>query len=83
MFSTIRRRDVGAAIGIILLLIILIPALFVLGWLLMLTAGIVHRDWIPALPLLGWKGALPVGFMLVLLGVIGGGTVRSSSKRSS
>jgi hypothetical protein len=88
MFTTTRRRSTGAAVAVILLLIALIPALFIAGWLLsswllMLTAGIVHRDWIPALPLLGWKGSLPIGFMLLLLGAIGGGAARSSGKRSS
>jgi hypothetical protein len=85
---TKRRRSSGTAAALILLLIIAVPALFVAGWLLsawllMLTAGIVHRDWIPALPLLGWKGSLPIGFMLLLLGVIGGSTARSSGKRGS
>lgn len=88
MFTTTRRRDTGAAVAVILLLIALIPALFIAGWLLsawllMLTAGIVHRDWIPALPLLGWKGSLPVAFMFTVLGFIGGTAKAAGSKRSS
>jgi hypothetical protein len=89
MFTTTRRRSGKAtAVALILLLIVLIPALFVAGWLLsswllMLTAGIVHRDWIPALPLLGWKGSLPIAFMFTAFGFIGGMAKAVGSKRSS
>lgn len=90
MFTTTRRRSSGkaTAAALILLLIVLIPALFAAGWLLsawllMLTAGIVHRDWIPALPLLGWKGSLPIAFMSTVLGFIGGVAKATGSKRSS
>lgn len=89
MFTTTRRRSTAAAaVALILLLILLIPALFAAGWLLsawllMLTAGIVHRDWIPALPLLGWKGSLPIAFMFTVLGFIGGVAKATGSKRSS
>lgn len=48
---------------------------FFVSWLLMLFIGITHRDWWPAVPLLGWHAALPLGFILtLLLGSAAGGS---------
>lgn len=36
------------------------------GWLLMLTVGVIHGEWLPMMPTLGFWSALKVSFMLSL-----------------
>lgn len=45
----------------------------VLAWEFMLAVGVAHRDWWPALPLVGYPTALVITFLL--FSMLSGGTV--------
>lgn len=36
------------------------------GWLFMLTVGVVHGEWLPMMPTIGYWSAVKVSFMLSL-----------------
>jgi hypothetical protein len=85
-----RRHDTGAVVvalvktGFYLLAFALACTLawLISGWFFMLAVGVVHRDWWPAVPLIGYRGALPVAFMLGFIGAIGGAGLAAVTRRS-
>lgn len=49
------------------------------GWLLMLTVGVIHGEWLPMMPTLGYWSAVKVSAMLSLLFGFGFGLAQSRS----
>ena len=63
---------------VFLVLGLVLGAWMSLAWFIMLTIGIMHRDWWHAIPPMGWAAAVPIGFMVLIpvagaLGVINAG----------
>lgn len=49
---------------IMLFLIIVAAGALIGGWLLMLTVGVIHGEWLPMMPTIGYVSAVKVSFML-------------------
>lgn len=54
-------------IGIVIWFLVLIAAGAMFGgWLFMLTVGVIHGEWLPMMPTIGYWSAVKVSFMLSL-----------------
>lgn len=71
--------NVGTAIvsGLITLAIVVAVGAMLGGWLLMLTVGVIHGEWLPMMPTLGYWSAVKVSAMLSLLFGFGFGLANS------
>ncbi len=49
---------------IMLFLVIVAAGALIGGWLLMLTVGVIHGEWLPMMPTIGYVSAVKVSFML-------------------
>lgn len=49
---------------IMLALVIIAAGTLIGGWLFMLTVGVIHCEWLPMMPTIGYKSAIKVSFML-------------------
>jgi len=49
------------------------------GWMFMLTVGVIHGEWLPMMPTIGYWSAVKVSFMLSLMMGLCFGASRSGS----
>lgn len=49
---------------VMLALVIIAAGTLIGGWLFMLTAGVIHGEWLPMMPTIGYWSAVKVSFML-------------------
>lgn len=67
----------GIVSAVITIVVVAVLGAFFGGWLLMLTVGVIHGEWLPMMPTIGFWSAVKVSVMLSLMIGIGLGASRS------
>lgn len=57
---------------ILAVLAVLAAGLFTSAWLWMLLIGVIHHEWLPMMPTVGYTGALRISLMSFALGGVAG-----------